>query len=259
MIVGNPAWVACDVAWYLQDLDPFELVTGGDQGVGHGRDVRVDRSHRRGHLAEGAGDVRDRDARNEHVPIVFRPVTREPRVRRQNRTTRLGSTCIHPSSVTYQIRLDGGLLGTHPATTRLCSTRPCHCQGGGCERTACPPHVNAAFRKKLAVGDSGRRSCIERGTPIPTSHSHMTATCWDRCEITRHRFLRGAWSQEGFSRMSLRTRVVPVDPSRPSPAPDVPGHGRVLLGEFAHPRGVGRCGLTRHRAQRGAWSQEGLS
>ena len=95
MIVGNPAWVACDVAWCLQDLDPFELVTGGDQGVGHGlggqgedevvngvsiallddlhgRDVRVDRPHRRGHLAKGAGDVRDLDTKNEHDPIVLR-------------------------------------------------------------------------------------------------------------------------------------------------------------------------------------------
>ena len=75
MIVGNPAWVACDVAWYLQDLDSFELVAGGDQGVGYGRDVRADRPHRRGHLAEGAGDVRDLDTRNEHAPIVLWLVT----------------------------------------------------------------------------------------------------------------------------------------------------------------------------------------
>ena len=134
-------------------LTPFELVAGGDQGVGHGlggqgedevvngvsiallddlhgRDVRVDRPHRRGHLAEGAGDVRDLDTKNEHDPIVRWFVISEPGCGDRTVTTGPGNTRVRPGSMTYLIRSDGGLFGTctHSAATGLCLTRSWYCQ-----------------------------------------------------------------------------------------------------------------------------------
>ena len=132
VIAVNPAWVACGAVpgWCSQDLDSFELVAGGDQGVGHGRDVRVDRPHRRGHLAEGAGDVRDLDTKNEHDPIVRWFVISEPGCGDRTVTTGPGNTRVRPGSMTYLIRSDGGLFGTctHSAATGLCLTRSWYCQ-----------------------------------------------------------------------------------------------------------------------------------